>query len=195
MLSTPSPSESSDDDLLRASARGDVEAFGRLVERHQAPAFRFAHALTASRDAAEDVLQQAMLAAWRSAASFRGESSVRSWLLTIVRNAAFHDRARRAREPLDDRSIDELGLAAGWGAPSQERELIAREQREALTRALARLAEEEREVLVLRDIEGLGGDDTAAVLQVSLAAMKSRLHRARLRLAAEVRKEMTDAAR
>ena len=185
----------SDVQLLSASAAGDHDAFAALVARHQASAFRFALTLTATRELAEDVLQQAMLAAWRAAATFRGDASVRSWILTIVRNTAYHDRLRRHREPLDERSLDDLGLEAGWGVPTQDRALIEREQREALARALARLPDEERAVIVLRDFEGLAGDDAASVLHLSLPALKSRLHRARLRLAAEVRREMTHVAR
>lgn len=192
---TPPDPAPSDVDLLRASGAGDTEAFAVLVDRHQARAFRFALALTPTRQAAEDVLQQAMLSAWRSAAHFRADATVRTWLLTIVRNAAYHDCVRRRREPLDDRSLDDLGLDAGWGAPSQERALLDRERHDALARALDRLPDDDRAVVVLRDLEGLSGDDACAVLQLSLAAMKSRLHRARLRLAAEVRKEMSDVAR
>ena len=80
--------------------------------------------------------------------------------------------------------LDELGLQAGWGCPPWTDSFIeSLERRDTLEKALARLAPDEREILVLRELEGLSGEETAAVLELSLPAMKSRLHRARLRLA------------
>lgn len=180
-------------ELVRRSADGDREAFGTLVTRHQASIFRLARLMVRTREEAEDVLQQAFLSAWQGAGAFRGESSVRTWLLTIARNSALTRRARVAREPIDPTPIDELGLRAGWGGPNPEQLAVAAEQRDRLAAALAGLAPEEREILTLRDLEGLLGDDVAAMLGLTMAAMKSRLHRARLRLAAAVRGATTHA--
>ena len=91
--------------------------------------------------------------------------------------------------------VDDLGLRAGWGGPSPEDAAMSSERAALFAAALGRLAEEDRAVLTLRDLEGLSGEETASVLGLSLAAMKSRLHRARLALAAEVREEMRHAAR
>lgn len=181
--------------LIGRAAAGDREAFGALVIRHQAHVFRLARLLTRSREEAEDVLQQTCLSAWRSIGSFRSEASVRTWLLTIARHAAFGRRAAHAREPIDPIPLDDLGLRAGWGGPTPEDRLLSDERAALFAAALARLAAEEREVLTLRDLEGLSGDETASVLGLSLSAMKSRLHRARLALAAGVREEMRHASR
>ena len=140
--------------------------------------------------AAEDVLQETFLAAWRAAGSFEGRSAARTWLLTIARNQAWHHRERAARLPVDDGAeLPELGEAAGWGAQSPEEGALRSERRALLARALAALAPEDREVLVLRDLEELTGEEAAAALGLSLAAVKSRLHRARQRLAAELRRD------
>ena len=157
--------------------------------------FRLARAVVSDAREAEDVLQQAFLAAWQSAGQFRGESSARTWLLTIARHAAFRARARRAREPIEEVALDDLGIRAGWGGPDPEMLALAADARERLEAALARLTPAEREVLVLRELEGLSGAETATVLGVGQAAMKSRLHRARLALAATLRSEVRRATR
>jgi len=180
--------------LAARAAAGDREAFASLLTRHQASVFRLARHLAGTRDEAEDVLQQTFLSAWQNVAGFRGEASMRTWLLTIARNAAVTRRARVAREPIDATPLDELGIRAGWGGPNPEQLAAAAEQRDRLAAALAGLAADEREVLTLRDLEGLPGDDVAAMLGLTVAAMKSRLHRARLRLAAAVRGATTHAA-
>ena len=177
-----------DEELLKRTAAGDREAFDVIVTRHQAAVFRFARAATGGPAAAEDVLQETFLSAWRAAGAFQGRSAVRTWLLSITRNQAWHQRERAGRLPVDDVPLPELGEAAGWGSESPEDGVLRSERRDRLAGALAALAPEEREVLVLRDLEELTGEETAAALGIGLAAMKSRLHRARLRLAAELRR-------
>lgn len=178
-----------DEELLKRTAAGDREAFDEVVVRHQAAVFRFARAATDGAAAAEDVLQETFLAAWRGASSFQGRSAVRTWLLTIARNQAWHHRERMARIPVDDVPLPELGVAAGWGDQSPEEGALRSQRRDRLARALAALTPGEREILVLRELEELSGEETAIALGIGLAAMKSRLHRARLRLAAELGKE------
>ncbi len=172
--------------LLERVAAGDRAAFERLLARHQAALWRFVRASSRTRQDAEDALQDALLAAYRGAGAFRGEASVRTWLLTIGRHAAWRVSRRAPEEPLDDDTW-ELGCAAGWGADDPETAAMAAQDRARLTAALDGLAPGEREVLVLRDLEELAVEEVAEVLGVSLAATKSRLHRARLRLAAALR--------
>ena len=172
--------------LLARIAAGDRAATALFVGRHKAALFRFAEALLRDRALAEDVLQEAFLSAIRGASGFRGEGSARGWLFVIARRAAL--RVRPREKPLDEEEdLERLGAEAGWGAPDPERLLLDGEARAAVGRALARLDPEDREILVLRDAEGLSGPEAAEVLQISLAAMKSRLHRARLRMLAALR--------
>ncbi len=173
----------------------DRDAFDAVVLRHHASVFRLARLLTRTQDDAEDVLQQTFLSAWRHRAQFRAEASVRTWLLTIARNAALTARTRRSREPIDDTPLDELGIRAGWGGPSPEELAMRGEEHTRLVAAFARLSADDQEILTVRDLEELSGDAAAAVLGVSVPAMKSRLHRARLTLAALVREEDPDATR
>lgn len=184
-----------DAELLVRAGAGDRDAFGTLVERHQASVYRFARTVVTRPADAEDVLQQSFLAAWRGASRFRGESSVRTWLFTIARNAALTLRAHDARWTPSEVPVEDLGLAAGWGSDDPESAAVEAERQAAFTAAFAALAPAEREVLTLRDLEGLSGDETAALLGLSLPAMKSRLHRARLALAARVRQEVGGATR
>lgn len=187
--------ERADVAALARVAAGDGAALRGLVARHQAAVFRVARLLTSDRQAAEDVLQETFVGALRGAGTFRGEAAVRTWLLRIARHAAYRLRRRAGPEPVDDASLEQLGAEAGWGtALDPERLALLGEHRERLTRALEALAPEDREVLVLRDLEDLSGEETAFALGMTLAATKSRLHRARLRFAAAVRKEVGDGA-
>lgn len=180
--------EASDAQLLGRTAAGDRTAFDDLVRRHQAVIFRFARAVTATSEQAEDVLQETFLAAFRSAGTYRGEAPVRSWLLAIARNKARRLGRPRAGQPDHFEPLDVLGQRAGWGADDDpEAVAIDDQRRERLAAVLDRLNPEDREVLVLRDLEDLPGAEVASMLGVGLAAMKSRLHRARLRFAAEAR--------
>lgn len=175
---------------LAATVAGDRRAFEGLAGRHRPTMLRFARALVPSDAAAEEVVQEALLSAYTHAGSFRGEGSVRAWLLTITRRSASRwRRAEPAVESLDDVPLATLGIAAGWGAPEASPEHLAAlaEQADLLGRALARLPEGDRLVLTLRDVEGLSGEEVAEVLDLGLAATKTRVHRARLRLMAELR--------
>lgn len=180
--------------LLERSGAGDRDAFDVIVARHGPSVYRLARLLLPRPDEADDVFQQVFLAAWKGAGQFRGEASARTWLLSITRHAALSLRRRRAREPVTEASLDELGVRAGWGSQDPETLAVAAENRERLAAAFARLTPEQREVIALRDVEGVPGEQAATMLGVSVAAMKSRLHRARMTLAAEVRKEVGRAA-
>jgi RNA polymerase sigma-70 factor (ECF subfamily) len=184
----PDEKQDGDAELIHRSAAGDRSAFSELVARHEASVFRFARAIASSEAAAEDALQEAFLGAWRSAATFRGEASVRSWLLSIARNAVYRQHRHRVDEPEEMESMSDLGIAAGWGSDeTPETIALRRESHEAVMKAMEALSVGDREILLLRDAEDLPGEQVATMLGLSLPAMKSRLHRARLRLAAKVR--------
>ncbi len=180
--------EPSDEELIRRSASGDREAFERLVDRHGEALFRFAARTCRGARDAEDAVQEALLAAWRGAGTFRAEASGRTWLFQVLIHACRRAGRRHAGEPErhEEASAAEA-LAADQSGPDER--TAARQAAAALERALAELPAEAREVLLLRDVEGLSGEEAAAALGVGIAAMKSRLHRARLEL-----KERVEAA-
>jgi RNA polymerase sigma-70 factor (ECF subfamily) len=137
---------------------------------------------------ADDVVQQAWVDAIRGGKTFSGQSGVRSWLLTLTRHAAFRSKRLRSGQPRIHVPLDTIAVAAGWGS-DPEISVASRLDAARLGQALATLHPEAREVLTLRDLEGLAGPEVALMLHVTLPAMKSRLHRARVELAAAVRKE------
>ncbi len=189
-----SPLLPADDDatLVALALAGDRGATSALLHRHAGAVHHFLLRLAGDAAVADDVLQETLLAAHQHLADFRGTGAFRGWLFAIARSRLWqHTRLRRGepREYAPVESLETLGLAAGFGAPLDPEELALRvEQRARLEAALAALPAEEREVVVLRDLEGLSGEEAAVALALSLPAMKSRLHRGRLRLVAELKK-------
>jgi RNA polymerase sigma-70 factor, ECF subfamily len=173
--------DTSDEDLVRLSAQGDRGAFESLVARHGDALFRYAIRTCRSERDGEDALQDGLLAAWRGSGTFRGEASARTWLFQVVIHACRRRQRRRAGAP--ERHD---GLEAAEGVAAEQRAADDRvadaQMAAALEQALSGMDEEAREVLLLRDVEGLSGEEAAAALGIGLAAMKSRLHRARLAL-------------
>lgn len=183
-------SETPDGDLLLATARGDERAFEQFFGRHGAALLAYARALTRDADRAEDVTQQTLMDAWKGAGAAVVAGGARPWLFAIARHTWLRLRRRPVAAPEPELSLDELGAAAGFAAPdaTPERFAAAAEEREILASAVARLPDHEREILHLRDIEQMPGEEVARLLDLGLAAMKSRLHRARLHLVAEIRR-------
>lgn len=173
---------------MQRVASGDRAAFATLVAAHREAMWATLRFHTPSEAAAEDALQETFLAAWRGAASWTGEAPVRAWLRGIARAQAARTWRRRVGQPAVFGELDDnLGAAAGWASGDPERAAARAEQANCLRLALQRLPEEDREVLTLRDQEGLTGPEAAAALGLTLDALKSRLHRARLRLMALLR--------
>jgi RNA polymerase sigma-70 factor (ECF subfamily) len=153
-------------------------AFRVLVERHGDRVLRLAWHLTGSSEDARDVAQDTFLRAYRSMASYRPELSFRNWLLRIAVNAAHDHRTRRAGLVL--RPVEDLHATADPRRPGEEAEgSIFAEQ---VQRAAASLAQREREVFVLRDLEGLDVEEIAEVLGVAEPTVRRHLARARLHL-------------
>ncbi|MEQ0557655.1 sigma-70 family RNA polymerase sigma factor [Amycolatopsis sp. NEAU-NG30] len=179
-----------DADLLARAAGGDDTAFGALVRRHTPRMYRVALRITGSAAEAEDVVQEAWLAAWRSLAAFRRESAVSTWLYRVVTNSALAVlRRRRPTVSLDDptpqSTVDSALLAAA--EPGPEGRVVRAEEVDAVLRAIGRLEVSQRVPLVLRELEGLSYEEVADVLDVNVSALRSRLHRARVALLAELR--------
>lgn len=174
-----------DEELVRRSAGGDRGAFEALVARHGDALFRYASRTCGSERDGEDALQDGLLAAWRGASTFRGEASARTWLFQVVIHACRRRHRRRAGAPERHDGMD-AAEAVPSDARAADEHVAAAQLRAALETALSELEDDAREVLLLRDVEGLSGEDAAAALGVGLAAMKSRLHRARLALKEKV---------
>lgn len=154
--------------------------FERLVEEHAGRLYSVALRITGNPQDAEDVTQEAFLQAFRKAQTFRGEASPATWLYRICVNAALMRIRGRPAEYLSDTAEDVLPIV-DW-TESQDEALLNAELRAEIERALQLLSPDDRAVVVLRDVEGLSTHEAADVLGISEAALKSRLHRARLLL-------------
>ena len=181
---TTASGERSDDDLLAAARDGDRAAIDALVVRYQPVVYRFGLKMCGNVEDARDILQDTLLAMARSLGGFRADASLSTWLYTIARRFCMRKRRTSKFAPRGEESLDALpadrrdGLAAPTRNPEQE--LAGQELQDELNAAIAALDPPQREVLVLRDVEGLSARDVAQVLGLGVEAVKSRLHRARL---------------
>jgi RNA polymerase sigma-70 factor (ECF subfamily) len=134
-------------------------------------------------DDASDVLQDTLIAMAGAIERFRGDSALSTWIYTIARRACLRHRRRSRIAPGGTTSIDRLDArqraSLASANPGPEESAARHERAAALDRALRALPPPQREVLLLRDVEGLAGEDVARVLGIGVRAMKSRLHRAR----------------
>ncbi len=183
------PNARSNDLLARARA-GDREALEALLAHHQPQIYRFGLKMCRDPEDAKDVLQDTLFAMARGVRDFRGASSVSTWLYTIARSFCIKKRRRSKFAPAGERSIDsDAGVDASQFADPAKTpdEALAGQQVEmALEQAIGALEPRYREVLLLRDVEGLTAAEVAEVLGISVQAVKSRLHRARLFVRAQV---------
>lgn len=187
-MSTPvgstQPGSLSDEEILAAIQRQDGTALAALYDRHGRLAFGLAHRILGERGAAEDVVQEAFLAVWRRASSFRSDrGSARAWLLSIVHNSAIDRRRGRFRHEQTDVALDDLAFMLETDADDAFEE-VARllEAREVRT-ALQRLSTDQREAIELAYFGGLTQQEIAQRTGAPLGTVKSRmrlgLHRLR----------------
>lgn len=152
---------------------------GALVEEHSQAVYQLAYGILHDRGLAEDVVQETMIKAWRSLGGFRGDSSVRTWVLRIAHHTAI-DVLRRRR----DAAVAPADLPETEGARSDDPQAraAARAQVVALREALGTLDDTSRSVVLLREVEGLSYQQIADTLELSVPVVKTRLLRARRRL-------------
>lgn len=170
--------------FLESLREGDAAAFDQLVATYANGIYALLHRLVDDAEEARDLTQETFLQAFRAIATFRGEASLRTWLYRIAVNQARNRRRwwrrRRRDETVSLDAPGESGIPVAAGDPEQT--ALQREREQALHAALHALAEPFREVVVLRDIEGLSYEEIAATLEISLGTVKSRLARGRAEL-------------
>jgi RNA polymerase sigma-70 factor (ECF subfamily) len=182
-----------EDQFLERLKAGDTAAFARLVEERTGDIYALLHRLTEDPEEARDLTQEVFLQAFRNIGGFRGEADLRTWLYRIAVNQArnrwrWWKRRRRDRTVSLDAPVGDEGTATiGSGLPSRdgddpEQQTLARERERALSAALRSLARPYREVVLLRDIEGLSYEDVALALDLNVGTVKSRLSRGRAEL-------------
>jgi RNA polymerase sigma-70 factor, ECF subfamily len=179
---TQKPSET-DQALLERVRAEDPEALAELVERYAPRVLRFGIKMCRDEEDAREVVQDTLLAAARGMRDFRGTSAVSTWLYAIARSFCIKRRTRGEAARGDHEPIDAVSEAAHPELVEAERtpeqQASARQIEVALESAIAELEPSYREVLVLRDVEGLTAPEVAEVMGLSVEAVKSRLHRAR----------------
>ena len=167
-----------DHDLLRRAAGGERGAFHELVGRHTDGLFRLAVSLSKNRSDAEDVLQETFVGAYRGMARFNGRASVKTWLTQIlIRQAAkMCHKTKRSRQAV---AIDSPAGAATGESLSRPSNETATDRRLDLTAVIDCLPVDHRQIILLREIQGLSYEEIARVLGVPQGTVESRLHRAR----------------
>lgn len=177
-------------DLLDRLRAGDEEAFAMLVRRHHPAMVRLASAYVPNRAVAEEVVQEAWLGVVRGIERFEGRSSLKTWLYRIVVNRARTAGVREHREtPIDlTGPVEQFGPHGGWVDPpvpwtdAVDDRLTAATTLERLPALLAELPDSQRQVVTLRDVDGLSPEETCAVLGISESNHRVLLHRGRARL-------------
>jgi RNA polymerase sigma-70 factor (ECF subfamily) len=185
--------------LIAASKSGDSAALDALVRTHQDRVYSFAMRMCRNVEDAKDILQETFLGVIRSIREFREESKFSTWLYRIASNACLKKRRRGVHEPTPEQefSLDDLmprpdaegrrPEIADWSGDA-ERALLHGELSARMENAIDKLPKDYKIVLVLRDVEGLSAEETAQAVGLSVPAVKSRLHRARV----FIRRELAD---
>ncbi|HSD50825.1 MAG TPA: sigma-70 family RNA polymerase sigma factor [Candidatus Methylomirabilis sp.] len=184
--------KAAEEDLVDRLRAGDATALEILMERYASRMYRLAHGITGNAEDAEEVVQDVFLTIFRKIHTFEGRSALGSWIYRIATNAALIKRRGRREDrevPLDlpfptflpdgHRAGDPAFLKADW-SQTPEADLLSKETREILHRAIGNLPDQYRVVVELRDVQGLSNEEVAEVVGESVACVKSRLHRARM---------------
>jgi RNA polymerase sigma-70 factor (ECF subfamily) len=182
----PSDVNLSDEELVTRVQNGDGDAFSLLADRWADRAYNLALSMVKNTADAEEVVQEGFLNAFRALPRFKHGSSFGTWLYRIITNAALVRLRKSAREVFLDGADEDApkkippGLIDWTDTPLDD--LINQETRRLMDDAIAALPLDQRTVFVLRDVDGVSAGEVAEILDLSVPAVKSRLHRARVQL-------------
>lgn len=192
------PLVSDDRQLVRLCQQGDLEAFKLLVERYQRRVYRLAYGMLNHGDDAMDVVQETFIRVHRYLDSFRGTSSFQTWVYRIATNLSIDCLRRGGRRPTveyadelkheDEEAHGECSLSAQVERPDNA--LDREELHAAMREAIAGLSDKHREVILLREVEGLSYEEIAKTLRINKGTVMSRLHHARLQLQKKLQRYM-----
>ena len=173
-------------ELVRAAQSGDQSAFEALVTANQAMVYSLAYRMTGNPEDAADLTQEAFLNAWRSLGSFNGQSAFSTWIYRLASNACIDFLRKEKRRSSLSMTLEDEDEDRQADLPddrwSPQRELERREAQQAVRQGLSALSPEHREVLILRELEGLSYAEIAHALGLEEGTVKSRIARARLSL-------------
>ena len=175
-----------DELTLRRAQKGDARAFEMLVTPHEQMLWRVCWHYTHHREDAADCLQETMLKAWKAIRAYRGDCSVSSWLYRIAATVCLDFLRRQKRLPVTE-SADEMAAEDGFtpvdDSPTPDEAVLRAESAEHIRAAVDSLPAEMRTVIILYALQGLGYEEIAAVTQTSVGTVKSRISRARQKMA------------
>lgn len=172
-----------DELLLRRAQNGDPEAFGQLMEPLEQLVWRACWHYTGNREAAEDCGQETMIRIWRSLGNYRGECALESWVYRIAANCCMDWLRKKKRDKsVSMEPLCEQGFDPTDPSPGTEEQAIAKDERQHLREAIARLPDDQREALILTQLEKIPYEEAAQALGVSEGTVKSRVNRAKARL-------------
>ena len=174
--------------LVRQFQGGDLEAYDKIAEIYQKKIYGLSFNLTRNQMDAQDVTQEVLLTLFRKIHTFQGKSAFSSWVYRITLNASYMKLRSKKKEP--NVSIDELMPSFNGAGFQQEKIqdwsenteslLFTNETSDVINKAISLLPEKEKVVFLLRDVEGLSTEKAGEILDLTVPAVKSRLHRARL---------------
>lgn len=192
--------------LIEHLRGGDAAALEALMERFSGKVYRLAYGITRNAGDAEEVVQDVFLSLFRKIDTFEARAALGTWIYRIATNAALNKRRGKRSEvevSLEEhlptfkadghRDGDRAYVLADWSNTPEE-ELLSGEAREVLRRAIDSLPSRYRAVLLLRDVEDLSNEETAEILDESVASVKSRLHRARMALREQLTRSLVPTA-
>ncbi len=184
-----------ENELIERSKQGDRKALAELVKLHEQTVYNFAFKICRNREKAEHVMQETFLSMVKSISQFSGKSKLSTWLYTVVSNhclmLARTEKRRESTEFEEETSYSGAISSSDWKyTPSDVAE--NNELKETLDKVIERLPEDYKIVFMLRDVEGLSTKETAEIMNLSIPAVKSRLHRARAFLRNELNNELKD---
>jgi len=180
-----------DTKLIDAARAGDKQAFGRLVQRYEKTVYSFAFKICRDKGKAEEAMQETFINAYRGLKSFSGKSKFSTWLYRIITNNCLMMHRKKSHEPVVSLEDTDLFGESGelqvphWGETPHDA-VLNNELKDILDKAIQKLPLEYRIVFVMRDVEGLSTEEVGKSLKLSVPAIKSRLHRARLFLRNEL---------
>ena len=180
--------------VIRRVQRGDTDAFEALVAAYEKNVFNVALQMTGNREDAQDMTQEAFLKAYSSLSSFRGDSKFSSWLYRIVSNVCLDFKRRQGRRPsssltVEDDEGENVQLDIADESQSPEALLERKMTREAVRAGLQQLPDEQRQILLLREIQGLSYEEIGEAMGLEAGTVKSRIFRARKKLCAFLLKD------
>ena len=189
------PDAANDDSLVRDVRRGSPTAFGAMMRRYNRRLYRTARAILKDDSLAEDALQEAYLAAFRHMDEFRGDAALGTWLTRIVVNQALQALRRTRRDrvvvPFEDSDAQHEALNVADSPDTGPENMLLRSQtRRLIERNIDALPEGYRTVFVLREVEDLTVEETAAALDIPAATVRTRLFRAKARLRESLAQQM-----